>query len=437
MVATLDPATPRPPMKTPAKPPPARVCLVSFGSAGDLHPMLALGRDLLERGWPVTLLSNPVFAQAAERAGLDFVAVGKESDQHETARHPALWHPIDGFGVMWRYLLRPALAPTYGRLKELAACGRCVVVASPVAMGARIAHERLGLPLITTYTAATMLRSVANPMTIANWYVPPWLPRTLRHSAWALLDSHKLEPLVRPALDDLRRQVGLPELRESVFGTWMHSPQAGLALFPSWFAPAAADWPPQVMQAGFPIFDEPGLPASSPALEAFLARGPAPVVFMPGTARPEATEFFAAASRACEQAGERGLLLGSLDDGLLRQLPSTMHVEKYVPFSWLLPRACALVHHGGIGSCAQALRAGIPQLVTPQAYDQFDNAMRLERLGVGCRLPRGFGSLRLMGSRLQRLLASSQVAAACKRWAPQATSRAARECAAALVERFA
>src|SRR5688572_23398552 len=109
-----------------------RVCLVTFGSAGDVHPMLALGKNLRKRGHAVTLLTNPAFARLAAASGLDFEPLGEERHYREAVGHPKLWHAIDGFGVMWRYLLRPALAPTYERLAELAAAGRCVVIASPL-----------------------------------------------------------------------------------------------------------------------------------------------------------------------------------------------------------------------------------------------------------------------------------------------------------------
>ena len=412
------------------------VCLVTFGSAGDVHPMLALGRSLQARGHAVKLLTNPAFADAASRAGVDFAPVGELRHQQETIGHPKLWHPIDGFGVMWRYMLRPALQPTYQRLAELAATRRCIVVANPVAMGARIAQEHLGLPLITAYTAATMLRSVQHPLTVASWRVPRWMPQAMSGAAWSLLDRFKLEPLVRPALEALRGSLGLRALDQSVFGRWMHSPQAGAALFPQWFAPAATDWPAQVVQSGFPLYDEQPLTQPTAALTEFMNSGGPPVVFMPGTARQAVGDFFSAAVKACQQTGQRGLLLGQVDEALLRSLPPTVRAEPYVPFGWLLPRARALVHHGGVGSCAQALRAGIPQLIAPHAYDQFDNAMRIENLGVGAVLMNGPHGLQEMGGRLRHLLGSVGVQEACKRWATQTRPEPAFESVAALVERL-
>jgi rhamnosyltransferase subunit B len=412
-----------------------RACLVGFGSAGDIHPLLALGRALRERGHPVTLLSNPLYAGHAAREGLDFLAVGEERHQRETIGHPKLWHPIAGFGVMWRYLLRPAVEPTYERLAALAGDGPLVVLASPVAFGARLAQERLGVPLVSLYTAATMLRTVHDPMTLASWRVPAWFPRAGRQAAWALLDRYKLEPLVRPTLDPLRARLGLPPLADKVFGRWMHSPQAGLALFPEWFAPAPPDWPPQVVQGGFPLYDEQA--PLEPALLDFLDAGEPPVVFMPGTARRGADDFFLAAIRTCEQQELRGVLLGDVAPELTVTLPPQVRVQPYAPFAALLQRSRALVHHGGIGSSAQALRAGVPQLVVPHAYDQFDNGARLEALGVGTTLAATADGLERMPHSLRQLLGSEDVAAACLRWSARTDAVEARQAALRLVEKLA
>ena len=411
----------------------AKLALVTFGSAGDVHPMLAMGRHLLSRGHEVVLVSNPAFANDAARAGLAFQPVGTVDDLQATIAHPKLWHPVDGFGVMWRYLLRPALEPTYQALDRLAGEGCRLVLASPVAMGARVAQEKIGLPLVSLYTAATMLRTVHDPMTIAQWRVPAWVPTPARRLAWRLLDQHKLQPLVLPALERLRAGLGLAPIEQSVFGQWVHSPTAGVALFPPWFAAAAPDWPRQVVQAGFPLHDEQA--ALPEALYRFLDAGPAPVVFMPGTASREDAGFYQAAVRACHETGQRGVLLGTLPNQLANGLPPAVLAQAYASFASLLPRSLALVHHGGVGTCAQALRAGIPQLVVPQAYDQFDNAMRIERLGVGEELKHD--DVSAIGRRLGRLLASPAVARACAAWAPKVRPDGALEAVADVVERLA
>jgi rhamnosyltransferase subunit B len=406
------------------------VLLLSFGSLGDVHPMLALGQALQARGHRTTMLTNPAFAATVAQAGLAFVPVGAAEDYRATIAHPKLWHPVDGFGVMWRYLLRPALGASYERIAELRNANT-VLVANPMAMGARVAQERLGLPLVTAYTATTMLRTLHDPMTLARWRVPRWMPRAARRTLWHLIDRWKLEPLVRPSLDALRRSLGLPPIASPVFGRWMHSPQAGVALFPAWFAPAAPDWPPQVEQAGFPLYDGDAAGQPSAHLAAFVEAGPPPVVFMPGTAATDVNGIAQGAIEACRRTGQRGVLL--VPKGRAPALPAQFCVAPYAPFSWLLPRARALVHHAGVGSTAQALRAGVPQLLLPQAYDQFDNAICLERLGVGRRAA-GPASL---PDALAALLSDAKVRDACARWAPMTTPDAARAAAVAAVERVA
>ncbi|MBC5785615.1 glycosyltransferase family 1 protein [Ramlibacter sp. USB13] len=413
----------------------ANVALVGFGSVGDLHPLLAIGAHLRTRGHQVVVLTNPRLAHWVAQAGLVLEPVGSADEYDAAMRHPRIWHPVDGLGVFWRYLLRGALRPTYAVLERLQRTGRWVAVASPVAMGARIAQEALRLPLISVYTAATMLRSVRHPLTLAAWRVPRLVPEAVLQLAWKALDARKLQPLVLPALEDLRGGLGLPPLARSVFGEWMHSPLAGVALFPGWFAPAAADWPPQVRQAGFALYGADAREGLSPALQEFLDAGSAPVVFAPGTGAFQPEAFHRAAVQACIATGRRGVLTGVVAPDLLATLPASMHATPYAPFPLLLPRVSALVHHGGIGSCAQALRAGIPQLVVPQGYDQFDNAMRIEALGAGASV--GAAGLHRLPGALERLLATPAATEAARRLAPRVTAEAALEQVATLVEAHA
>jgi rhamnosyltransferase subunit B len=413
----------------------ANVALVGLGSAGDLHPLLAVGGHLRARGHRVVVLTNPRLAGWVAQAGLEAEPVGRAEDYDAALRHPKLWHPVDGLGVLWRYLLRAALRPTFAVLERLHRSGRWIALASPAAMGARVAQEALQLPLVTVYTAATMLRSTQHPLTLASWRVPRLLPRAALRLAWRALDQHKLQPLVLPALEELRASQGLPPLAESVFGDWVHSPSAGVALFPSWFAPAASDWPRQVRQSGFVLYEGDTAQGLSPSLAEFLAAGSAPAVFAPGTGAFAPGEFYRAAVQACLHTGRRGVLVGPVDAALADALPASVLAVPYAAFSLLLPSACALVHHGGIGSCAQALRAGIPQLVLPRAYDQFDNAMRVEHLGAGVAL--AGARPQKMPQALARLLAHAGPTVAAQRLAAQVTPAAALEQVTALVEAHA
>jgi rhamnosyltransferase subunit B len=164
--------------------------------------------------------------------------------------------------------------------------------------------------------------------------------------------------------------------------SWSHSPQGIIGLYPSWFAPIQCDWPKNLTLAGFTLFDQATLRENDTEVEDFLASGEPPVVFTPGSSYIDSVAFCTAATTALKALGLRGIFLAS-DGKTLPKLTSNILVRSYIPLSTLLPRARALVHHGGIGTAALAYAAGIPQLITPYAFDQFDNAARVERTGCG------------------------------------------------------
>ena len=293
--------------------------VVALGSAGDVHPLLAVALALAQRGHAVEFLTNPEFEQTVRDTGLAFVPVGTREQYRQAAGNPALWHPIKGLGVLWRNLYAPAIRPVLEHIRARAAGTRvrcCGVLATPMAFGARLAHEADGIPLVGAYTAPAMLRSCQNPLTIAQYRVPRWAPQAVRRAVWQALDRYKLEPMAAPLLAAIRQELRLPPLHESIFGRWMYAPRAGVGLYPAWFAPPQPDWPAPVTLADFPMDIDgragialPGLPRE--ALD-FLDQGSTPLVFMPGSAMQHGHAFFAAAVQACAAMGRRNRALNSV-----------------------------------------------------------------------------------------------------------------------------
>jgi UDP:flavonoid glycosyltransferase YjiC (YdhE family) len=145
-------------------------------------------------------------------------------------------------------------------------------------------------------------------------------------------------------------------------------------------------------------------------------------VFAPGSANTDASFFFRAAVEACQNLSRRGILLSRYTDHVPKHLPEGVIHAEFVPFSHLLPRSAALVQHGGVGTCAQGLSAGVPQIVMPLAFDQLDNAARLKRLGVAdALLPKKFTGSNLTRV-LGKLLANRDIAARAKHWAAEMRS---------------
>jgi UDP:flavonoid glycosyltransferase YjiC (YdhE family) len=411
------------------------VVVVALGSAGDVHPMVGLGLALRRRGHGVLFVGPMVFKLLAERVGLEFAGLGSEEDYYETLRDPDLWHPLRSFPLVAKKLILPAMRPVY----ELIAArrerdpGRTVVTAPGTAVGARIAQEKLGVPLVTIHLQPSLLRSDIDPPCYSLPDILGMLPRGLRGYYWRAVDGLLIDPLLAPEVNAFRRELGLPPARR-FFDIWMHSPQRIVGLFPEWFAPAPPDWPPHVRLTGFPLWDESEVREPSAELAQFLDEGPPPVVFTAGSAMAQGKEFFHVSGEVCRQSGWRGLLLTQFPEQLPSPLPAGVRHFHYVPFSAVLPRAAAFVHHGGIGTTAQALAAGVPQLVTPLAHDQPDNATRVKRLGVGDFLPIKRYRVARVRERLTRLMASAEVKENYRRYARELVERTALERTCALVE---
>lgn len=367
-----------------------RYVLVTLGSAGDLHPFLALARELRKRHHDVVLLSQMAHAAEVVREGVAFAAIASQRDHERTQEHPDLWHPIRGFGVLWRHLLVPAARPTISKLEELHASSTTplTILASPLALGARIFKDlHPKTRLLTVYTAPTALRSLAEPMFIGSWKVPEWTPRWSRHWLWRALDAWKLEPMARPHLRDLERQYHLRETRGSTFGDWLPSPDGGMALFPKSFCPPAGDWPIGVEQFGFPLFQATQKDTRTDRLEEYMSGGPAPVLLTSGTAgNPQVATTFNIIAKRLAESGFRTIRLeqalppaGQTAGG---QPPTADQlILPWLDLPGLMPRLVGVVHHGGIGTSALAWACQTPQVILPSAYDQHENSWRMAQLG--------------------------------------------------------
>lgn len=166
------------------------------------------------------------------------------------------------------------------------------------------------------------------------------------------------------------------------------------------------DWPPHTIQTGFTFYDA-ASGALPPELQAFLDAGAPPVVFTLGSAAVlDPGAFFHESIEAAERLGIRALVIAG-DSQPKETPPPNVHVTGYAPYSATFARAAAIVHQGGIGTTAQALRAGKPMIVVPYGFDQPDNAARVRRLGVAETISRGKYNSKRVISALRRVLDDS------------------------------
>jgi UDP:flavonoid glycosyltransferase YjiC (YdhE family) len=211
-----------------------------------------------------------------------------------------------------------------------------------------------------------------------------------------------MERYFQPHLARLRRELGLPP-RAHLLLEAMRGGAVNLGLWSPHLRGALPDDPPGGRICGYAWHDRHGdVEAPPDDVRRFLEEGEPPILFCLGTAAVHvAGDFYDHAAAACARIGRRGLLLMGPGRVPARRWPAGVRAFEYAPFSSVMPRCAVNVHHGGIGSTGQALRAGRPTVVIPHAHDQWDNAARVLRLGVSRTLPRS----RVTARSLARVLA--------------------------------
>lgn len=386
-----------------------QVHLVAVGTHGDVLPILALARALQRRGHDAALAAPAPFAAAALRAGVPFEPLGTAADYERFVADPELWRPWRGANAVLGYAARLA-EQTFAWLQTGWRPGEGVVAASPLSVGARVAQDYLGLPLATLHVMPFLIESRLAPPVLPG--IPGFLPPRLR--AWLNrgADVAFMNPAMLPEVNAFRARLGLDDFKR-IRHAW-NSPGRVITMFPEWYAPSQADWPAQTVQTAFPMADRFGdVDQLDPRLADFLRSGLPPLAFTYGSAMRRGRRFFETAVSLSQRLGQRAVLVAPQAGQVPEHLPPDMIYAPYAPFSALLPHCAALVHHGGVGTVAQALAAGIPQLVVPVAFDHFDEGARLKRLGVGDSLNRRLFRPDRAAARLQALIGSQAVASAC------------------------
>jgi len=390
------------------------VLILAIGSYGDVLPMAGMAMRLHQRGHAVTLFTNGHFRELVQKTGVEFAVMGTADEYDAMANNPALWHPHKGWRLIMKRLVSGALEDVYTLLKSRVIQGNTLMISSTLGFAARLIQETHHIPHATVHFSPGVFHSAHQAPQVPGLSLPDWLPVPFKQGVWKFLDHTMIDPVVKSKLNHFRRQLGLPPVSR-IFHDWLHSPDLVLGLFPEWFAAPQPDWPSQTRVTGFPLFDDPHDSSLPTGVQDFLEQDSPPLVFTPGSAMKHGRRFFLEAARACQLTDHRGIFLTRYPEQLPPSLPKGVKHFSYVPLSRLLPHAAALIHHGGIGTCSQALRSGIPQVIQPLAFDQFDNAARVRKLGVGTMIPKRWFRAPVIAQRVQSLLNSSDVKTQCRK----------------------
>jgi UDP:flavonoid glycosyltransferase YjiC (YdhE family) len=357
--------------------------LVTAGSFGDLFPTLGLAAGLRARGHHPVVATSPHYRERVEADGLEFRPVRPDIDPSDAAVLTRVMDPVRGSEYVVREFAMPYLRQSYEDIVA-ASRGADLIVTHPITFAAPIAGERSGIRWISTVLAPLSFFSlhdfpVLPPMPgLVEWARRrPWLTRAFFGLA------RRITRAWTAPVRAFRSELGLPPAGDALY-EGQFSPSGTLALFSSVLGRPQVDWPPNVSLTGFIFYgDSTSMPTD---LAAFLDAGDPPVVFTLGSSAVGASParvFYDESAKAAAAVGRRAVLLvGKEPANRPSPMPKGVIAIEYAPHAALFARASAVVHHGGVGTTAQVLRAGRPMLVVPHAHDQPDNAFRVKNLGV-------------------------------------------------------
>jgi len=396
--------------------PPLRIVLSNIGTFGDTNPLIAIALELKRRGHVPVMALPAVYEPKIRPLGLEFHAIRPDIDPSNSILVEMVYDVKKGTEHGLRDFLFPALRQSYDDLLDAATKPERadLMLLGELNYAGPIVAEMTGIPWASYVLAPISFFSAFDPPVL------PMYPRLARADRKVPGLGRLIRRLARftsrkwpQPIYDLRKELGLPRGSNPLFDA-KHSPNLVLALFSEVLGTAQKDWPPNTRIAGFCYYDaDAGNQALPPELEKFLAEGPPPVVFTLGSAAVLAAgRFYEFSANAAMRLGIRAVLLIGSDprNRPTQELPDSICVAEYAPYSALFSRAAMVVHQGGVGTTAQCLRAGKPMLIMPYSHDQPDNARRMKRLKVARSIQKASYKPMRVARTLKAMLAESNLA---------------------------
>jgi rhamnosyltransferase subunit B len=386
-----------------------RIVLTTFGTLGDVNPLIGVALEMRRRGHVPVLAVPEIFRPKIEPLGLAFAKVGPTLNPNDPEQVAYLMDIQKGTERTLREFLFPAIRQSYDELLSAVQAGG----GADLMLAGELTYQA---PVVAEVSDVRWASYVLAPISFFSSYDAPVLPpypQLARLQSMVPATGHAVSRFARWVTREwakpvyrLRAELGLDRGGNVLFDA-KHAPSLVLAMFSPLLGAPQPDWPPNSEITGFVFYDgDAGKQELSEEVERFLQAGEPPVVFTLGSAAVlDAGNFYEESAQAALMAGVRAVLLVGTD---ARNVPQTQSpdlcVARYAPYSKLFPRASLIVHQGGVGTTAQAMQAGRPMLVMPYSHDQPDNARRMRRLGVAGVIRRENYTAERAARRIRRIL---------------------------------
>lgn len=225
------------------------VLLIGLGTSGDIFPYVALGKALKQQNHRVTIITNEFFRNLVLKNGLEYFQVGSASEYEQISQNQHFFHSSKAFGFAVNHIILKYMRPVFEAIALLAG-DNTLIISQSLTPGARIAHEKFKIPLITLNLQPFTLWSYVNPPVFPGMALPDLLPVKLRIKLLKKINESYIDKKFADGINLFLNDLNLPAQR-NFFSQWMYSPQIVLGAFPEWFAPPAEDWPRNTHLTGF------------------------------------------------------------------------------------------------------------------------------------------------------------------------------------------
>jgi sterol 3beta-glucosyltransferase len=363
-----------------------RIVIIAPGSRGDVEPYIALGVGLQKAGHVIRLVTHENFESLVRSYGIDFWPVaGSVQDIAASPEMRALLEKGNNLAMMRQMAKEAERNAVAGAKGGLAACKGMELVLAGIGGLFIAAHlaEKFRIPLLQAYYIPFTPTRAYPSFSMAK--IPSWFGGSLNRLSYHL--TRQVMWLGFRAADKLARQKVLHLPDPPFFGPYKELQRQHLPVLygysPSVIQPPP-DWDENIHVTGYWFLDPPADWAPPRTLVDFLQAGPPPIYVGFGSMshrNPEETTDLIV--QALNQTSQRGIIQSGWSGLNTSNLPESIYMLDACPFSWLFPRVAVVVHHGGAGTTAAGLRAGVPSVVIPFFGDQPYWGQRVAELGVG------------------------------------------------------
>jgi len=389
----------------------ARIVVTTFGSTGDLNPFIALGIALRSRGHEVLFAVEANFQQQLSLLGFPVHLLTGDQEKALAPFHHQIFdngQPLTSLKLLVEHYILPALPAKVAELRAICQQADLLISVAPQ-FAASIVAELLHIPWISVILTPSTLPSAsisAQPLPVQ---LPASLQRLSNRFSW-FVGGIVLRQIVDKPINQLRRTFLVPP-RSNLMWTGNLSPRFTALAVSSALVPRPDDWPQYVQMTGFYFWDRPSNWQFPEILKAFL-HGDKPIVAVTaGSVAPEERALFISYYQTSIESilarSARALVINAPEDAIFPERREDVLQLPFAPFSEVFPACAAVIHHGGIGTIAQCLRAGVPSLVVPGGVDQPFNAAQVVQRKAGLWISRKHYTTRRAEQALKTLLSTS------------------------------